>query len=287
MAKDDSGAGTPRAGAPSAGKAAEPNFDALPEIVFPQQASALVVSDFVGAVRQALDQRGVALVTGARFGPPQLRALLATVADNRDPVHQGDRLAEIVRLAPVGPTTAQPASGMFPLPLHRDGALVGMPTNFIAFSAVHADPRDGVGVLELVDSANALTQFDSDLLDTLRSHAIEYRVLDRRPFPHLPVGWFTRPTFTHNRGREALNIVLPVATTPGWSNPWETRIGGLTPVDSAHALARIDTQLRASSTFASHRWNPGDVVLVDNSRVLHGVGAIPRGAAHMTIREAI
>ncbi|MBD8505101.1 TauD/TfdA family dioxygenase [Hoyosella sp. G463] len=250
-----------------------PRPAALPEIALPAEPTEQSTATFLDEARAALRDRGTALIrrTGPRTGVPQAMLDALSSMSGASTARLADLLAAA---APPAPSHDQPSPGIPALPLHRDGALIGRPPSFIAFTATSVEPGTHDSALELVDTVAALPALSHDLRDLLDTHPLEYRVLDRRPFPHLPEGWFELPAYTSTPTGQALNIILPPAA-PG---PWQTRLRGLTDGDSAEALRRIDDELRRSPAYITHSWSAGDIILVDNSRVLHGLRATPAGS---------
>ncbi|GGC54431.1 TauD/TfdA family dioxygenase [Hoyosella rhizosphaerae] len=234
--------------------------------------------DVVHDARTALAESGAALITGAGLSDAGLAALVSAIHGD----HQGRTDPHAFEKA--NALQPQAASGMFPLPLHRDAALIGRPTRIIGFQSSYTTPETPTGLLELVDTVRAINEIDQDLLDTLTEHPLEYCVPDRRPFPFLPESWFRRPVFTQTSAGQALRVILPVDIA---SPPWLVRLVGLDDAESRKVLRELDTQLRGSTTFVAHHWTPGDVFLVDNSRVLHGITAVPAGALHRTVRQSV
>lgn len=244
--------------------------------------------NLTGRVRTVLATHGRVLLRAAHLDRPALLDLLRALADDTAPA------TAVLSRRPQSETSATPAPAVTPpvatgspaLPLHRDGALVGRPTRLVAFSVPVAAP--GVGLLETVDSATAFAEFDPRLASTLRRSTWEYLVSDRRPFPHLPDDWFTRATFVEDTSHAttALNLVLP--SRPGEeAMPWRTRARGLDEDASRSLVAAVDDGLRASSTFDVHAWRPGDVVVLDNARVMHGITAVTAGAPHLVLRASV
>lgn len=230
-------------------------------------------------VREALARDGRVLIRDAHLDTTGLAVLLRSLGDTH--------AVEDPFSAAVGPRTPAPrphSNRASPaLPLHRDGALIDRPTRLIAFSAL--DTSDD-GHLETVDSVRALREFDAGLRDALHHATWEYRLRDRGPFAHLPEGWFSRPTFVDGPHGQALNTILPEhdGETP---QPWEVRLRGVRQVDARAFFTTVDAALRTSSTFDSHAWASGDVIVIDNDRVLHGTSAVPAGSRHHVVRTSV
>ncbi|WP_149359652.1 TauD/TfdA family dioxygenase [Lolliginicoccus suaedae] len=251
-----------------------PRPAALPEIALPPEPSRQSIATFLDEARAGLRDRGTALIRqlGPRIGAGSLGALLDALSGSKTSI---ERLSELLAAdAPPAPSPGRSSPGLPALPLHRDAALIGRPTSLIAFTATSVEPGTDHSALELVDTLTALPLLSAELRDLLDTRTMEYRVLDRRPFPHLPEGWFALPTYSSTPAGQALNIILPPAA-PG---PWQTRIRGLTNDDSSEALRRLDDELRRSTAYIAHSWSAGDIILVDNSRVLHGTRATPVGS---------
>lgn len=238
------------------------------------------VADFAAELRRAVASQGMALIQGLAPERSLLQGLL-------NGLHHGTDLAKILQSStPTRASASAKAShGMFALPLHRDGALVGHPTSLIAFASDGAGHGEPGAYLDLVDSTVALNELSADLRTALENHPLHYRVPDRRPFPSLPEGWFTRPTFLETDGRKALSIILPTESMP--TTPWEVRVSGVPDDISRQLLDRLDTELRASSTFTRHFWQSGDIVVIDNARILHGASAVIPNVSARTFRESL
>jgi (5R)-carbapenem-3-carboxylate synthase len=163
--------------------------------------------------------------------------------------------------------------------LHTDGAFVGTHPSFIILYCAHIDQQPGDGETQLCDQRLAMASMPADLKE-LFSAPWEYMVHDASHFPSIASQWVSvPPVIEKDDGTRTLNMAMPFEL--GDPNPgWSVRISGKSTEESTALLRALDQYLKNSESFYSHRWRIGDLLILDNSRVLHGRSAIT-GARHL------
>ncbi|MDR7017049.1 TauD/TfdA family dioxygenase [Acinetobacter sp. 3657] len=154
-------------------------------------------------------------------------------------------------------------------PLHTDGIIIQQSTDAIVFYAQHvAHNTSGAGDLILSNHAKAFALMPISMRNVLVQHGLEYLVLDRRPFPFLPEGWFSIPSL--RKINEQLYLYLALPFSPEQSEFWQVRIKGMLSATSETFLRELREYLMQDEFFIRHSWQTGDLILVDNRQVFHG-----------------
>lgn len=153
------------------------------------------------------------------------------------------------------------------LPLHHDGALMGNAIDLVGIFCVQYQNVTGGGRTFVADLENAIKDVPADILETLRSHGIEGRPVDRY-YTAASDTWHKIPGFVDVEGETVLNVGFPFR--PGEQPSWLLRIPG---VDDDRCAAMFETmrQILMSDQYCYyHEWEEGDLLLLDNRRTLHG-----------------
>lgn len=180
-------------------------------------------------------------------------------------------------------------TGRSALPLHTDGTLIDASPKYIALYCHAVDQQPGSGSTELCLQAELL---DTDLPAELAMVTYvdwEYFVTDASHFPGVAHRWLTiPPTVQSTTGTTRLNVALPFDAVNG-STPagWQVRLAGSTEDDSRPVFARLNQHLRGCQSFYSHDWSQGDLLVLDNERVLHGRTQIEPGSVRHLFRGQI
>lgn len=191
----------------------------------------------------------------------------------------GTGSAELLELD-ADPDPAKIVTGRAPLPMHTDGAIVGTHPSFIILycKAVEQDP--GMGETVLCQQRSLLDGLPSHLLDLFRRDW-EYYTFDASHFPAVAGRWVaTAPSVLGRDDRPVCNIAMPFEEAD--PNPgWKVRLSGMDEQAGAALLAELATAIRAASGYYVHRWEPGDLLVLDNDRVLHGRTRVSPGIRHL------
>lgn len=222
---------------------------------------------------------GFALVQGLELDRADFISLVHSAGATAEH-HFGTGSAELLDLD-ADPDPQKVVTGRAFLPLHTDGALVGTYPNFIILYCVQFDQSAGSGETQICHQQLALTSMPEKLRKLFDQHW-EYYVHDASHFPTIARRWISiKPIIQSRDGFPTLNVALPFQNDderPGWS----VRLPGMEPSASASLFEELDSYLRSSEAYYSHRWNIGDLLVIDNTRVLHGRSAITGdGARHL------
>ena len=154
------------------------------------------------------------------------------------------------------------------LPLHTDCSGYSWPPNVMAFHCLHNDVAGGAS--QYVDGANVVSQLrqtNPEALRIMTDYAVEFRLWSKKAdtmsmYP---------PVILDERGELALLryanwTVQPLKTVPfdlvpDWYDAWR-------------ALAE---RVNAPENRVSYRCSPGEMLLINNHRVLHGRDAFDDG----------
>ncbi|WP_066375121.1 TauD/TfdA family dioxygenase [Herbidospora mongoliensis] len=198
-----------------------------------------------------LATRGWVVVRGSWDVPTHAQALRFAARFGRPSSRDGGRPVWEVRPRPLGGTFSQ-RSG--PVPLHTD-------------AQYHPDPEDVVclfAVRPAVDGGHSLLLSADQALTALRRHPEGARAEAalRRP----QWSWTTPAVFSENPGRSSPPAPVFAGETLRW------RPDNLVPVpeSSWRAAASVFTDVLVRVEPVEVRLAPGDVLLVDNHRTLHG-----------------
>lgn len=154
------------------------------------------------------------------------------------------------------------------LPLHTDCSGYSWPPNVMVFHCLRNDVAGGAS--QYVDGARVVAQLrerDPEALRILSEHAVEFRLwsgkadtLSCRP-----------PVMLDDKGELAIlryanwtvqpHRTLPFNTVPRWYDAWRT----------------LAERVNAPENRLSHRCRPGEVLLINNHRVLHGRDSFDEG----------
>jgi (5R)-carbapenem-3-carboxylate synthase len=152
------------------------------------------------------------------------------------------------------------------LPLHRDGALMGYDIELVGIYCVLHKNVTG-GRTFVTDIENGCTEIPQDILDLIRERGIEGRPVDRYYLKGADT-WHKIAGFIEVNGKSYLNVGFP--SPPGEKPSWLLRIPGVDD-DRCQEIFEIMGRVLMSDRYCYyHVWNEGDLILLDNRRLLHG-----------------
>jgi alpha-ketoglutarate-dependent taurine dioxygenase len=222
-------------------------------------ADTLVSGAHARELRELLVQRGALVFRGVDLDDDQLRAFTGTLGEVRmGTVYEqaGEGMLKIVDIAGAyfwhfdGAYTELPpfASVLAPRVIAPEGGQTEFANVYAAFDDLPADEQDHLMTIEVV-------------------HSMKAAFNDATPEPTLEqfqswMGWRkTLPlVWTHTSGRRSL--VLGATTS---------YVVGMHPADGHELLARLLTHATQDKYVYRHEWEPGDVVVWDNTGVMHRV----------------
>ena len=136
------------------------------------------------------------------------------------------------------------------------------------------------------DQLTPWEQMPLELRDPLdRSEALEYLVEERGYFPSVPEGWYEIPSVRDYGRVRSLNIGLKFAQ--GAPYGWQVRVPGMTRDESDRFLIALEDHLRQPRYIYQHRWEVGDLLVIDNQRTLYGRTAIGPNGLRVLFRGQI
>lgn len=159
------------------------------------------------------------------------------------------------------------------LPFHTDGIFVGHRPDVLSLYAAEFSDVPGSGETVAVDQVRAVEELPPHLREGLQGRTLEYQIVEEG---HLNKSqedeWFSVPLMTQERGRDCLGVSMPFPD--GAERSWNTRVQGASPEESRALLGELDDFLSQKRYCYSHRWEVGDMLILDNYRTLHGRTAI-------------
>jgi (5R)-carbapenem-3-carboxylate synthase len=239
------------------------------------------VQELARRVRRAALERGCALVRGLALDEDDFRLLVRSLGDTVD--HKfGEGGADLLKLN-ASREEGKVVTGRGPLPLHTDGLLVGERVDLIILYAAEFSDVPGSGETYVSDQLTAWAEMPGHLRRVLEEYEIEYLVTERGYFPTVPEDWYAIAS-TRDYGRvKSLNLAtaFPPEVSP---RSWDVRVKGMERALSDRFFAELDAFLRSERYAYTHRWQVGDLLIIDNQRTLHGRTAISPGGTRVLFR---
>lgn len=239
------------------------------------------VAELARMTKRAALGTGCALVRGLDLDEEDFKLLVHSLGDTVD--HRfGEGGADLLKLN-ASREEGKVVTGRGPLPIHTDGLMVGERVDLIILYAAEFSDAPGSGETYVSDQLTAWQEMPDHLRRVLDEREIEYLITERGYFPTVPEGWYPIPT-TRDYGRvKSLN--LATAFPPGVTlRSWEVRVKGMEPEESDRFFTDLDGFLRAERYAYTHRWQVGDLMIIDNQRTLHGRTAIGPGGTRVLFR---
>jgi (5R)-carbapenem-3-carboxylate synthase len=238
---------------------------------------------FAGLARSAALTHGVVLARGRAFEEAAFQRLVHLLGQTVD--HKfGEGQADLLRLD-ASPDEGKVVTGRGPLPLHTDGLLVAERVDLIVLYAKEFSDEPGSGDTLVCDQLAAWREMPERLAGVVDRGELEYLVEERGYFPHVPEGWYPIPT-TRDYGRvRSLNLAL--GFPDGVERGWQVRVAGAERADSDRFFADLSAHLHADRYLYRHRWQPGDLLVIDNQRTLHGRSAIGPNGIRLLLRGQV
>jgi alpha-ketoglutarate-dependent taurine dioxygenase len=241
------------------------------------------IEELVPRVREAALERGVALVRGLDFDEPSFQHLVRLLGHTVD--HKfGEGRADLLKLN-ASRDEGKVVTGRGPLPLHTDGLLVGEQVDLIVLFAKDFSDEPGSGETTVCDQLAAWREMPEHLAEPLANGSLEYLVEERGYFPQVPADWYGIAT-TRDYGRvRSLNLALRFA--PDVPRGWLVRLAGVDEATSDKFFEELSDHLHSPRYLYQHRWQPGDLLVIDNQRTLHGRTAISSDGVRLLFRGQV
>jgi alpha-ketoglutarate-dependent taurine dioxygenase len=170
------------------------------------------------------------------------------------------------------------------MPLHVDGVLnAGDPVRYIGLLCQVAPTEGGETIIANGDAFFSLAP--AELLDTLRNVEIAYysRVANYYKDGRVEASATVAPIKVDPAtGAEALHLALDDPQDE--NRNYRATVVGRSERESAELLEQIDAVLRRPEVFYAHRWKPGELLILDNSRMMHGRAPFPESVERKLLR---
>jgi len=159
-------------------------------------------------------------------------------------------------------------TGRGELPLHADGGLLQTVVDVVFLYAVKIKNMQFQGATSICDHELAYQEMPNYLKRVLDEEVFEARVLEKGYYVDAsPADWFVVPVYTdYGWGRKML-IYFPFTA----NNPpsWESRIIGFSEQENIAFFDELRSFLIQPIYYYKHYWEKGDLMIMDNRRVLH------------------
>lgn len=240
------------------------------------------------AIGETAMRTGAALVKGVKFDETSFRDFVGSLGDTvsyeQDDADVGYGFTDVLHLDGTR-ESGKGITGRGPLPLHTDGVLLGTQVDLIILYAAEVRDLQDDGATLVCDQITAWREMDADLRSVMLRGTLEYRALERGYFSTVPDGWYSIPVFRDYGRVKSLNLALPFA--PGVPASWEVRVPGAGESESAQVFAALRDHLSAKRYLYVHRWEAGDLVVIDNQRTLHGRRGLADSASRKLLRGQV
>ncbi|MEU7582059.1 TauD/TfdA family dioxygenase [Streptomyces sp. NPDC041068] len=161
------------------------------------------------------------------------------------------------------------------MPLHVDAAFnEGPPVKYIGMQCVTAP--DGGGETLVASAAAFFAHAPADLVEIMEGIVIEYRnrisgyYKDRAEGDHPRVAPVQRDPETGEK-----RIVVGLTDPDDPQRTHDALVVGWTEEESARLMQRISDALHQPSVLYAHSWQVGEVMILDNRKLVHGRAAFP------------
>ena len=224
---------------------------------------------------------GFAILPASESAPHQLDEIMATLGE---PVEY--KFGSKLTIKPQAGTENSQFStrGM---PLHTDAVLnPGGDVSYFGMECLEA-PAEG-GETIIASSAAFFEVAPPALVETLRNVTIEYR--SRVDGYYKESTGCTNPVEAPVRvdpvtGGDTLYIALDDPDDP--TRNYSAQVVGYSEEDSTELLRQVDEVLRRPEVLYAHLWQVGDVVVLDNRRVVHGRAPFPETSDRKLVRLSV
>lgn len=227
----------------------------------------------VKEILETVNEHGVVLYRGEQQNKDWFVNMMANTKLSRRELSHEQGKPHILSTS----TTEDVITGPFPLPFHTDGVLSEKTVHVILLYCEEVNARGGQTILVPIPEVEGL----------ISTGVFEYLCLDRGYYSASPDGWFTIPTRKSSRtGKLCLNIALPFIGEFLVSKPsWRVRLPGKSENESLGYFSDLWQRIRVADGFYVHEWKKGDLLVLDNERVLHGRLPFNGGDERRLIRE--
>lgn len=167
-------------------------------------------------------------------------------------------------------------TGRTQLPLHADGGVLLSPVDQIFLYANEIENMKFSGATLICDQVLALREAPAHLVKVLKNETFQVRALDRGCNIDISIdgwfdveqeGWCNYPVFTDLGWVEQMLIYFPFDEDQQAN--WESRIVGFSKAETKKFFNELSAFIKQPRYAYKHYWEKGDLLIIDNRRVLH------------------
>lgn len=156
------------------------------------------------------------------------------------------------------------------VPFHWDGAFAKATPRFFLFQCVRAPAAGGGGETVFSDTTEVIRRADPETRRLWESVDVTYRTEQLQHYG----GKTTAPlTATHQVTGEPIIRYAEPLPAGQYLNPLSVEVEGVAEQDTPAFLDDLRDRLHADDVCYHHAWRDGDIVVVDNSALVHGRNA--------------
>jgi len=174
-------------------------------------------------------------------------------------------------------------SGRGELPIHSDGGLLQARVDIVFLYATKIEKMKFQGETILFDHELAYYEMPQHLKRILDEETFESRVLEEGYYVDAsPKGWFTVPV--HNNYGWGSKMLLYFPFTGDNPPSWESRIHGFTEKEIKNFFEELNLFFYQPRYCYKHYWKKGNLMIMDNRRVLHARKAFDNNSERIIYR---
>lgn len=248
----------------------------------------LSVDGDAAAVRAAALHTGLVLARRQEFDEESFRRFLEALGDTityeDEAAAVGYGFSDVLHLDG-NRDEGKVITGRGGLPLHTDGVLLGTQVDLIVLYAAQVRDLGGAGATMVCDQITAWREMPEHLREVLQRGHLEYTATERGYFTTVPEGRFAIPTFRDYGRIRSLNLALPF--DDGADRSWTAHVPEVSEEESQRFFDDLAAFLSQDRYLYRHRWEEGDLVVIDNQRTLHGRRGLAPDGARVLLRGQV
>ena len=221
------------------------------------------------AVQQLTMDKGFLLIRNLKYNVDQFRQLLHSYGNILEYVNEKQNVGygyrDVLKLTG---EQEKIVTGRSELPLHADGGLLLTTVDTVFLYAEKISNGKWQGATNICDHKLAVGEMPLHLRRVLEEERFEYIVLERGYYLDAsPPSWFHIPVFTDLGWTRKMLIYFPFSN--GQPASWDSRIVGFTKKECTAFFNELKAFFTQPRYYYKHYWNTGDLLIMDNRRVLH------------------
>lgn len=221
-------------------------------------------------VKDLMKTQGFALIRDIDFDEDSFRSFVHSYGDVVEYVNERQKVGfgykDILKLEG---DPEKVVTGRGELPLHADGGLLLTRVDVVFLYAKEIKNMHYQGATAICDHKLALKEMPVHLKRILEEEKFFTRVLEHGYYQDVsPKGWFHIPVFNPVEGGMT-KLLLYFPFMDGSPTSWESRIDGFSDRETLDFFTELKAFLTLPRYYYKHYWKTGDLLMMDNRRVLH------------------